>query len=210
MGKRRILLVTLYVCVLHQDAAADIYRCTNSQGKKLASDRPIPECVNVVVKVYSNSGTLKQELLPPPSAEEKRRVAAIQEKQKQEQLVEEARGKEERYLLAHYRNENDIELARKKALEVVLDKKRMAAEHIESLNQTLKDLQNEQKMIKSGKNKKSSRGDEAAAQRLEDLSNTINRNQAVITTMDEEMLHIGHEYDAILERFRKIIGKGTK
>jgi hypothetical protein len=51
--------------------AAQIYTCTNAAGKKLTSDRPIPECNDREQRVLNGDGSVKQVLGPTLTADER-------------------------------------------------------------------------------------------------------------------------------------------
>ncbi|MBR7800716.1 hypothetical protein [Undibacterium fentianense] len=179
---------------------ADIFRCTNAQGKILTSDRPISECQNRGMKVYSNDGRFKTEISAPMSVEEKQKLALEAERQREIRQQEEERKKEERFLMAHFHSENDIEVARKKAVEVLIDKKRLATEQLTSLSEILGKMQAEVKNTK-----KTAKELEALRQRAEDMSTNILTARKAIGFYDQEILRTHTEFDQTLQRYRTIV-----
>jgi hypothetical protein len=202
MGKRHLLISGISLCFASSAVQADIFRCTTEEGKKVVTDRLTSECANRVVKVYANNGRLKSEIGLPPTAEEKRKVVLEQEKRKADAISEELLQKEQRYLLAHYRNEEDIEAARKRSLDVIKDRKRLASEQLQTLDQSISALQGELKGAK-----KSTVEFETLRQRAEDLAKTIQKNRMSVEIHDEEIVRINREFDETLLRFRTVIGK---
>ncbi|MFZ6800932.1 DUF4124 domain-containing protein [Undibacterium sp. Di24W] len=193
----------LLLCVLSIDeASADIFRCVNAQGKLVTSDRPIPECANRAVKVYNNNGNFKSEIAAPLSSEEKKRLELEAEKRKAQQLVDEERMREERYLLAHYQEEADIQTARKRAVDALLEKKRLANEQLQGLGQILASLQLELK-----NSKKSSKESESMRLRADDLSTSINSSRNAMMFYDQEIARTNQEYDQTLQRYRLVVRK---
>lgn len=69
-----------------------IYTCIDSKGRRLTSDRPIPECLDREQKELSGSGTVKRVVPPSYTADERARLEA--EKKKEAELL--ARQAEER------------------------------------------------------------------------------------------------------------------
>jgi len=69
-----------------------IYTCTDAQGRKLTSDRPIPECMDREQKLLNPSGTLKQKIGPSLTAAER----AQQDAKDKQELEERNRVTEER------------------------------------------------------------------------------------------------------------------
>ena len=81
-----------------------IYTCVDGQGRKLTSDRPIPECLDREQKVLNPSGTVKQKVGPSLTAAERAQQEAKERAQQEEQsrLAEEHR--RDRALLIRYPN----------------------------------------------------------------------------------------------------------
>lgn len=50
--------------------AQQIYSCTDSNGKRLTSDRPLPECATRDQRVLNPDGSVKKVLSPVPTADE--------------------------------------------------------------------------------------------------------------------------------------------
>jgi hypothetical protein len=79
-----------------------IFTCVDSKGRKLTSDRPIPDCVDREQKVLNPSGTVRAQVGPTLTAQER----AAQEDKQREALEEQARKDEEkrrdRALLVRY------------------------------------------------------------------------------------------------------------
>lgn len=205
MHKSVCSILVFCFCTFAGEAQADIFRCTNAEGKKIASDRPIAECLHKTTKVYNNKGQFKAEIAPPLSAEERRKVTEEAERKKAETLAEDERLKEERFLLAHYRNEADVELARKRTLDQIQERKRLATEQLASLDQTISELQSETKNSKKTVNEYAS-----LRQRAEDLSISVKKNRDAINSYDQEIERTNREFDETLVRFRIIIGKTKK
>ena len=79
-----------------------VYTCVDAKGRKLTSDRPIPECTDREQKVLNPSGTVKTKVGPTLTALEK----AEQEQKEKRALEEQGRAAEEkrrdRALLTRY------------------------------------------------------------------------------------------------------------
>lgn len=202
MYKLPLTFLSALCCSSVQEAHADIFRCTTAQGKVVTSDRPIPECISRGMKVYSDAGRFKRNILPPLSAEEKQKIAHEQEQKQKQQAAEEERKREERYLLAHYQSESDVESSRKRAVDVLLDKKRLANEQLETFNQVLLGLQAELKA-----SKKTTQEFESIQRRADDLSNNVLSTRKSIAFYDQEIQRTNREYDETLKRFREVVSR---
>lgn len=73
-------------------AAEGIYSCTDSKGRHLTADRPIPECTDREQKELNPSGTVRRTVPPTLTAEER----AAQEEQARKAQEERARLAEEK------------------------------------------------------------------------------------------------------------------
>lgn len=86
----RVLTTSLiWACtaVLSCASAQGIYSCVDAKGRKLTSDRPIPECLDREQRELSSSGRTKRIVPPSMTADER----AALEKKLQAQQEEEAR-----------------------------------------------------------------------------------------------------------------------
>lgn len=202
MKKTRFSLFGLLCVISLNEARADIFRCKNAEGKVITSDRPIPECVNRGMKVYSNAGRFKNDIAPPLTPEEKQKNALDAERKRREQIEEQDRKKEERYFLAHYQSEADVEAARKRAVDSFTEKKRLANEQLESLSQLILGLQEELK-----NSKKTTREFESIRQRADDLSSNVNNTRKSIAFYDQEIERTNKEYEETLRRYRAIVNR---
>ena len=85
-------------------AMAEIYTCTNAQGRKITADRPIAECTDRAQQEITPAGIVKRVIGPTLTAKER---AQQEEKEK---LADEARAREaeekrrDRALLLRYPN----------------------------------------------------------------------------------------------------------
>lgn len=205
MEKTSFSLLSLLCVAVLSEARADIFRCTNAQGKVIASDRPIPECINRGMKVYSNTGRFKNMIAPPLSTEEKQKNAFEAERKKREQLEEQERKKEERYLLAHFQSEDDVEAARKRAVDSFNEKKRLANEQLEGQSQLIQGLQNELK-----NSKKTTQEFESIRQRADDLSANISNTRKAIAFYEQEIARTNRDYEETLQRYRTIVNRNRR
>jgi hypothetical protein len=187
-------------------AHAELYSCKDAAGHLLTSDRPIPECANRAVKVLRNNGLFQREIPAPPTEEDKRKAQIELERKKNEELLEEARLKEERYLLAHYGSEKDIELMRNRSLEVLKERIRLGKEQISMISQILAQLQVEQQ----NNTKKSSTESAALQHRANEMERSIKKTKAINDSYEVEMVRINAQYDQTLKNYREIVSSKKK
>ena len=84
--------VGLTAAYAQQQPVDGIYTCTDAKGRKLRSDRPIPECTDREQNILNPSGTVKAKVGPTLTAQER----AAQEEKDKLALEEKARQNEEK------------------------------------------------------------------------------------------------------------------
>ncbi len=198
-----ILLVSGFTL---QSAQAEIYTCKDAAGHTLTSDRPIPECADRAMFVRQNPGQSLREIPRPKTAEERRKADAEQEKQKIAEQLEDQRKREELYLLANFKSENDIEITRQRSLEVVKEKIRVGSEQIKAVDHLLAELQVEQR----DSVKKSPAENANLQSRANQLVMSIKNSRESVARYEGEKNLINTQYDDILNRYRDIVLKRKK
>jgi hypothetical protein len=192
-----------FVTMMYSTAClADVYTCITASGKVITSDRVIPECANRNTKVFKNNGTLKKVIAPPLTAEEKQKLASDEARNKENEVAELAKQKEEKYLLAHYNNEQDIQIARQKSINNSLEKKRLASEQLSILNKSYKDLNDALENTPSNSSNISS-----LKLRADKLHASILKIQISLQSYDAEMLQTNQRFDETLSRYKTLISK---
>ncbi|MEN9384138.1 MAG: hypothetical protein RL323_1281, partial [Pseudomonadota bacterium] len=101
--------------------SATIYTCVDGQGRRLTSDRPIPECIDREQRELLPTGALKR-VVPPAMTAEERAKQEVKQRAEAEQLarVNEER-RRERALVARYPNQATHDRARDDALTQIDD-----------------------------------------------------------------------------------------
>jgi hypothetical protein len=77
----------------HPVSAQSIYSCTDKQGRRLTSDRPIAECLDREQREHNTTGTVRRIVPPNLTADERE---AFERKQRQDQMEENRRQDERR------------------------------------------------------------------------------------------------------------------
>jgi hypothetical protein len=192
------LITLLYA----SETKADVYKCTTASGIVITSDRVIPDCANRNTKVFKNNGALKNEIAPPLTREEKKKLAEEKEKKKIAEEAEIAKQKEETYLLAHYSNEQDIEIARQKLINNSLERKKLASEQLSILNKSYNNLNEELKKTSSNSSNLTS-----LKIRIDKLQSSILKIQISLQSYDTEMLQINQRFDETFIRYQTLFKK---
>lgn len=201
MTKGRIIILVSATLSFSPFAAAEIYSCKDATGRVITSDRPIPECADRAVTVRKNVGQAAKEIPRPLTPEERRKAQAEEARQKELAIAEEERQKQERYLLTHYRSEDDIERDRKEKLNSVKEKIRIGNEQIQFVTKLLTDLDAEKLRRPQASPAESASFDN----RANALRNSIKKTQDNNYAAETEQAKINAQFDAILKQYREIV-----
>jgi hypothetical protein len=124
-------------------SASEIYTCIDARGRKLTSDRRIPECNDREQKILNPSGTVKSIVGPALTAQERLLIEAKNKAVLVERARQEEDKKRDRALLIRYPNEVTHQKERAKAIEQITLVKLAAAKREAHLQDERKKLQDE-------------------------------------------------------------------
>ena len=124
-------------------SGGSIFSCTDANGKRLTSDRPIPECVAREQWVLNADGSLRQVLPPTLTAAERAEAEARQVEAAAERVAKQDTIRRDRSLMARYPNEAAHRRARDAALETVRSSMRISESRIKTLTVERKPLEEE-------------------------------------------------------------------
>ena len=179
---------------------AQIFTCTDAAGKKLTSDRPIPECNNRDQRVLNSDGSIKRVQTPVPTADE-RSEAEVRER---DAAADRARKLEairrDRNLLARFPNEAAHRKARAAALDDVNNALRVSQTRLTALAKERKPLMDEAEFYVGkplpGKLKTQLDANDAS----------VDAQRALVQNQKLEAVRIDALYDAELIRLRLLWG----
>ena len=113
-------LLCLAQAALAQAASAGgIYSCIDARGRRLTSDRPIPECLDREQQVRSQDGAVRKVLPPSYSPEERARLDEQRRRRELAEAAQKDRIRHDRNLLARFPDQAAHDRARQTALESV-------------------------------------------------------------------------------------------
>ena len=177
-----------------------IYTCVDAQGRKLTSDRPIPECIDREQKLLNPSGTLKQKIGPTLTAVER----AAQEAKEKQELEEQNRLSEERRrdkaLLARYPNRAAHDKERNEALAQIGAVIKAAGTRLNELAAQRKKLDDEMEFYKKDPKK----APEYLRRQLEENNQSVAVQKRFIADQDEEVRRVNGRFDDELARLRPL------
>lgn len=93
-----------------------IYSCTDAQGRRLSSDRPIPECQGQAQRLHNRDGSVRGEARPLLSPDEQARLDAAAEGARRTEAQRQELARRDRNLLGRFPNEASHDRARQREL----------------------------------------------------------------------------------------------
>jgi len=179
-------------------AGASIFSCTDANGKRLTSDRPIPECVAREQRVLNADGSVKRVLPPTLTAAERAEAEAREVEAAAERVAKQDTIRRDRSLMARYPNEAAHRRARDASLETVRSSMRISEARIKTLTAERQPLQEETQFY-------------AGKQIPAKLKSQIDANDAALSAqrslMQDQEAEVGRIdglFDAELARLKKL------
>jgi len=208
IGKRlRPLLLAALAIALSQAAGAaepstrPIIEC-DLNGKKVTSDRPIPECFNKEQRELNPDGSLKRIIPPTPTADE---LAAKEEKDRDAKLELAAKGdavRRDRNLMQRFPDEAAHGKAREKALGELRMAGKIYADRIADLMTEKKKLDDEKEFYVNVRVNKPL--PTQLKQKIDANDASLEAQKSLAQNQAEETDRITRLYDAQLGRLRKL------
>lgn len=178
--------------------AARIYSCTLPDGRKLTSDRPIPECIAREQRLHRSDGSVRGSLPPAMSLEEKAaaEVRAREEAAQRAAIADATR--HDRNLLSRYPRLERHDAARKAALDDILKATEISERRLQELAKERKILDDEAEFYKGRslppKLKQQVDANDAA----------VDAQKLIISQQGDEIARVNRRYDVELARLKKL------
>ena len=121
-------------------SAAAIYTCTDDQGRRITSDRPIASCTAKEQRILNKDGSLKAIYPPILTADERAAKEAEERRQAELRAAQADAVRRDRNLLARYPNEARHHKAREAALDTVRAAMKSTEQRLRDLDKARKPL----------------------------------------------------------------------
>jgi Domain of unknown function (DUF4124) len=178
--------------------AAGIYTCTDDRGRRLTSDRPIPDCLTKEQRVLNSDGSQRTVLPPTPTAEERAERESREREDAQRRIDQADAVRRDRNMVARYPDEATHQKAREAALDTV----RVA---IKTTEQRLRDLAAERKPLADEAEFYQGRVMPSKLKTQIDANDAAREAQrSAVANQEAELARINSLYDAELLRLRKL------
>lgn len=180
--------------------ANNVYICVDAQGRRLTSDRPLPECVDREQRVLSATGIERPRIGPTLTAKEREALEAKQrqEIEERQRILEERR--RERALVARYPNQSAHDAERQQALDHIDQLTAVAQMRIADLQSKRTKFDTEMEFYKKDPNK----APMYLRRALAENQDNITEQQRFIAAQAQEKRRIHQRFDVELIQLQKL------
>lgn len=183
---------------------AQIYMCKDAAGKTITSDKPIPECADRAVREYGKNGQYKRDIPPPMTAEERRKQEDEEARKKADEAAVKEKRRADNALLARYRSEADIDVARKRALATAQEQQKRESANLAKSEQQLAQAQAEV----DGYNKNKAKPPVELTRSIDDLQIRVTETKKRVLSQNAEIAKINTNFDETLKRYKELAASG--
>jgi hypothetical protein len=191
------VVLALALCAAGSVAAAT-YKWVDDQGVVHYSDKVPPEVIGKGATVLDKQGRPTKKIEPAPTPEQVKAKAAAEEQQRELAKSLEAQARRDRALMQSYTNEEEIDIARNRALATIDTQIKSAQTYSADLTRRQQDL----------KKKKAGFGEKPVPIELEREMNTVDvelsRQTSLIKQKTEEIAAVNAKYDTDKARWHEI------
>ena len=193
-----VLLVAAHAAWAQKDARSAIYTCTDANGKKLTSDRPIAECSTREQRVLNADGSVRNVVGPTLTADERADKEARDRDVAAAFAAKQDAVRRDRNLIARFPDEAAHRKARNAALDGMRGALKASEARLELLAKARKPLTDEAEFYNAKTMPATLRA------QLEGNETSTEAQRALIQNQQLEVVRINNLYDAELERLKKL------
>lgn len=190
--------LAVWPAVAAAQTGAGIYTCVDASGRRLTSDRPIPECANRDQRVLNADGSVRKVVPPVPTADERAEAEAAERRAAAERAAQQEAVRRDRNLMLRYPNEAAHQRVREAALDDVRKAVRTSEERLKLLATERKPLHDEAEFY-AGKPLPAK-----LKQALDANDAAVDAQQALVQSQQEEIVRINAMFDAELVRLKRL------
>ena len=192
------LLLGGHAAWAQKDSRSAIYTCTDANGKKLTSDRPIAECTTREQRVLNADGSVRDVVGPTLTADERADKEARDREAAAAFAAKQDAVRRDRNLIARFPDEAAHRKARNAALDGMRSAVKASEARLELLAKARKPLADEAEFYNAKTMPATLRA------QLEGNETSTEAQRALIQNQQLEVQRINKLYDAELERLKKL------
>jgi hypothetical protein len=186
--------------------AGGIYSCVDSKGRRLTSDRPIPECLDREQRQLGSSGVVKRVVPPSYTADERAKIEA----QKKNEEIQRARVAEEkrrdRALMVRYPTQAMHDKERAEALGQIDEVVGAVNKRVNALGLQRKEIDTELEFYQGDVKKAPS----WLQRKLEDNEQQVAVQKRFLADQAQEKQRINGRFDEELTKLRQLWANGVR
>lgn len=180
-------------------AQQGVYSCIDANGRRLTSDRLIPECIDREQKVMDRNGATR--VIPPSMTARERDAKADQDRQLAEEKQRQAEEKRlQRALMARYPNQAAHDAERGKALKTMTDAAAAAQRAVDDLQKQKGKLKEEAEFFVKDPSKMPTR----LKRQVEENEQRIAAQQRFIAGQESDKQRVNARFDEELARLKAL------
>ena len=177
-----------------------IYTCVDAKGRKLTSDRPIPECLDREQKVLNPSGTVRARVGPNLTEKERAEIEARQKQEAEARAMQLEERRRERALLNRYPTRAVHDRERAAAFGQVAAVAQAAQKRIDELLVDRRKLDQEMEFYV----KDPSKAPPSLRRQVEEIEQSVQAQRRFISERETELHRISARFDEELERLKPL------
>ncbi len=183
-----------------QPTTQGIYTCVDARGRKLTSDRPIPDCTDREQKVLNPSGTVKTRIGPTLTVQERAQIEAKEKAELEEQARLNEEKRRDRALLTRYPSKAVHDKERTEALAQIGVVRQASVNRMEELQRQRKALADEMEFYKKDPNK----APPSLRRQVDEVGISMSVQTRFIADQDAETRRVSARFDEELERLNQL------
>lgn len=194
------LLAALTSAYAQQTFTQGIYTCVDARGRKLTSDRPIPECRDREQQVLNPSGTVKNRVGPTLTAHERRQQELRDKLAREERALQLEEKRRDRALLVRYPSKGVHDRERAEALNQIGVVKHAAQNRVGELLRQRTAINAEMEFYK----KDPSKAPPSVRRQVEEVTTSLGVQERFIADQDGEIKRVNERFDEELVRLKQL------
>lgn len=188
----------LLACGAGASLASPIYSCVDASGRRLTSDRPIPECSAREQRLLNSDGSVRRVVPPTMTAEEQAEAEARERRAAIERAARQDAIRRDRNLLSRFPDEAAHRRAREAALDDVDKGVRFSENRLKELERERKPLLDEVEFYAGRQVPLKLR------QQLDANDAATTAQRSLVQNQKDELLRIDRIYDEELARLKRL------
>lgn len=194
------LLAGLTSAYAQQTFTQGIYTCVDARGRKLTSDRPIPECRDREQQILNPSGTVKDRVGPTLTARERQEQEVRDKLAREERALQLEEKRRDRALLVRYPSKGVHDRERAEALNQIGVVRHAAQNRVGELLRQRTAINAEMEFYK----KDPSKAPPSVRRQVEEVTNSLGVQERFIADQEAEIKRVNERFDEELVRLKQL------